>query len=437
MPDVCSVQPEIETPRIPRIRKFVSWLSSISETKWLVFIVMAGLILRLAMAFYLGDTVEIIPVAYDQIHFDNVARSLVAGNGFSFSNPPWPFIKPGAPTAFVSFLYTLFLAGTYWLFGSHALPARIIQALVASLMPWLVYRLVKRILDQDTKQKAVALVAAAITAGYAYFVFFSATLMTEAFYLPAIVWVLLLTHELAEQPTAKLWAVWGLAVSLTCLLRQVFMPITALLFLYILLKARRQVKISHVALAGIIAATLILPWTVRNYMVFDRFLLLNSQAGQTLWNSNHPDLGTEFQRSAMFPIPADLEGLNEVDLDNALLQLAIQNIAANPLRFVLLSISRLAEFFRFWPTPQSSTFNNIARTVSFTVCLPFMVAGLVLSLRQASRWLLLYLFIAAYTLIHVVSWAGIRYRLPVDAALVPFAALAVVALASWLWGRLA
>jgi len=57
-----------------------------------------------------------------------------------------------------------------------------------------------------------------------------------------------------------------------------------------------------------------------------------------------------------------------------------------------------------------------------------MLAGLLLSLRQWRRWLLLYLFIAAYTFIHVISWVQIRYRMPVDVALVPFAALAVVAL---------
>lgn len=42
--------------------------------------------------------------------------------------------------------------------------------------------------------------------------------------------------------------------------------------------------------------------------------------------------------------------------------------------------------------------------------------------------LLLILFIAAYTLVHVISWVQIRYRMPVDVALAPFAALAVVGL---------
>ena len=35
-------------------------------------------------------------------------------------------------------------------------------------------------------------------------------------------------------------------------------------------------------------------------------------------------------------------------------------------------------------------------------------------------------FAAGYTLIHCLTWTLVRYRLPVDALLVPFAALALV-----------
>lgn len=88
-------------------------------------------------------------------------------------------------------------------------------------------------------------------------------------------------------------------------------------------------------LAAATAAALILPWTARNYLVFDRFLLLNSQASQVLWNANHPDMGVTFEESAMFPIPADLQGANE------LLRRAAKNIAADPGHFARLTLSRL------------------------------------------------------------------------------------------------
>jgi hypothetical protein len=404
------------------------------DVRWLTVIVALGALARVAVAVYLGNVVEPISPAYDQIYFHDVAVNLLAGRGFVFTRTPWPFIRAGEPTAYVSFLYNLLLAGVYGLFGVQPLVARVIQALLCSLMPLQVYWLVRLVLDRSRRwgerAGAVAVVAAAITAGYAYFVYYSATLQTEGLYLMAVVWSLSATLKLADAPTLRHWAVWGLAVTLASLLRQAFMPMAALLFLYVLVKGFRRVRVGHVAAAAGIAAVLILPWTARNYVVFDRFLLLNSQAGQVFWNANHPDLGTTFEGSPMFDIPADLRDLNEVNLSNELMRRGLRNVAADPGRFVRLSMCKLVEFYRFWPAPDSSTLNNVARTGSFAVCLPLMVVGLALSLREWRRWLLLYLFIGAYTSVHAVTWPGIRYRMPVDAALVPFAALTVVAVAS-------
>jgi hypothetical protein len=228
---------------------------------------------------------------------------------------------------------------------------------------------------------------------------------------------------------------WGLAVGLAILLRQVVLPVAGLLFVYILWKAWRRVQWRHILVAAGVIAVLILPWTVRNYLVFHRFLLLNSQAGQVFWTANHPDLGTQWEYAPMFPIPADLQGADEVTLNDELMRRGLQVVVENPGRFVQLSLSRLEMFFLFYPLPESSLFSNIARTFSFGICLPFMAVGLVLSLQEWRRWLLLYLFIVAYTLIHIVSWVQIRYRMPIDMALIPFAALTVVTLTNYVMQR--
>ncbi len=189
---------------------------------------------------------------------------------------------------------------------------------------------------------------------------------------------------------------------------------------------------AHLLAALAVGAALILPWTVRNFAVFERFLLLNSQAGLALWNANHPDLGTKFEAAAMFPIPEDLRGLNEVDLTNELMRRGVQLILADPGRFLLLSLDRLRMWFIFWPMRESSLISNIARPLSFGVSLPFIIIGLVRSVREWRRWLLLYLFIALYTFIHVISWVQIRYRMPVDLALVPFTGLGLATCWDWL-----
>jgi len=225
-------------------------------------------------------------------------------------------------------------------------------------------------------------------------------------------------------------------VGIASLLRQVFMPVAVLLFFYAVLAtwrdASRRVRLSHAAIAVLVPAALIMPWTIRNYIVFDRFLLLNSQAGHTLWNANHPDLGTHFEAAAMFPIPEDLRGLNEVDLTNELMRRGVQEILADPRRFLLLSLDRLRIWLIFWPMRESSLFSNIARPLSFGISLPFIIVGLVRSAREWRRWLLLYFFIGLYTFIHVISWVQIRYRMPVDLALVPFTALGICTCWGWL-----
>jgi hypothetical protein len=55
-----------------------------------------------------------------------------------------------------------------------------------------------------------------------------------------------------------------------------------------------------------------------------------------------------------------------------------------------------------------------------------MLYGLFLSARRpapGSRLPVLYLFIAFYSVLHIFTWAMVRYRLPVDAVLVVFAAV--------------
>ncbi len=93
----------------------------------------------------------------------------------------------------------------------------------------------------------------------------------------------------------------------------------------------------------------------------------------------------------------------------------------------------------------SDLISNVARAGGFGLLLPFILYGLVrsfvpkppvqrFSLRSTSNLLLL--FILFYTVLHVLTWALVRYRLPVDAVLMVYAGLAFADLAAWLGNRL-
>ena len=90
----------------------------------------------------------------------------------------------------------------------------------------------------------------------------------------------------------------------------------------------------------------------------------------------------------------------------------------------------------FWPSSQSALVSNVSRVASFGIMLPFMLYGISVGIRkkwaeQGNRFLnllsspegLVLIFVLVYSTIHLLSWALIRYRLPVDAVLLPFAGM--------------
>jgi hypothetical protein len=180
-------------------------------------------------------------------------------------------------------------------------------------------------------------------------------------------------------------------------------------------------------------ALMIAPWTIRNYMVYQQFLPLNSNVGYALYASNNPHLGTDWRNEdIVVPIPEELAGQNEAQLNNALTRKGIEFIFADPARYVLLTLDKSLEFFRFWPSGESSLISNLTRVLSFGLFLPFMLLGLYLSIPRWRNFLPLYLFIVIHTGIHLLSWPAPRYRLPVDAVLMVFAGLTLIELAKQL-----
>ena len=230
----------------------------------------------------------------------------------------------------------------------------------------------------------------------------------------------------------------GISLAITVLLRQLFLLLVPLMFLWVWWASGRR-KIIQLVVVGIILSASILPLTAFNYSRFNQFVLLNTNAGFAFYWGNHPIHGSRFipilsNQTYKEMIPEELHSLSEADLEDELMDRAMQFIVEDPVRYIQLSLSRAISYFMFWPSANSSLISNISRILSFGVALPFIIYGLWLSLK---RWrfnltdpeTLLYLFMGFYTSIHLLSWALIRYRLPVDAVFLVFSGLALVQLA--------
>lgn len=401
----------------------------------LILILVATVLIRIPVAFLMGDQVTELPGIQDQISYDALARSLLDGRGYSFTKNWYPFTPPYTPTAHWSFLYPLYLAGVYAVTGYHPLIARLLQGAVGgALLCFLVYKIGRKVANEET-----GLVAASLAAVYGYFIYYNVALMTETFSIVLILLILYLSIELKENPTPIRWVGLGLSLGLAALLRQTVLLFVPFLFVWLFWELKKEgIRWWYFTIPIVIIVLIIAPWTLRNYRVYNQFLLLNSNAGYAFFASNNPNLETDWRNDiVVVPVPEDLVGQNEAQLDRALTHKAFESILSDPKRYLFLTLDKSLEYFRFWPSRDSSRISNLNRVLSFGLYLPFMLLGLYLSFSRWRNFMPLYLFIVIHTGIHLLSWPSPRYRLPVDAIAMVFAGIALVELAKQLkaWRR--
>jgi hypothetical protein len=394
----------------------------------------------------MGNEVVDLPGIFDQISYHNLAVRVMDGYGFTFGELWWPITPAGEPTAHWSFSYTLYLVGNYLLFGVYPLAARIVQAVIVGILhPYITWRICEKIFGRN-----IGLIAAGITAVYAYYIYYAAALMTESFYITGILISLFLSMKMVESQNVtqdiKLGVALGISIGITVTLRQVFLLFIPFLFLWILIarfKRTRSMPIASMILSFVLITLFILPVSLYNQSRFGRLVILNTNSGYAFFWGNHPIYGTNF--IPILPagtyqdlIPQEVRHLDEAALDQELLKRGIQFIVDDPQRYILLSLSRIPPYFMFWYSPESNLWSNVSRIASFGLMFPAMIYGVFLRIKKTSsetgKWLwsflispegLLFFFAVIYSLVHILTWTLIRYRLPVDAVLIPFAALAI------------
>ena len=415
------------------MKYFRSWSDIVFRHKWLIAILCLALFVRVVTAIWLGDVMEILPAGgtHDQVTYDLLAKRVASGQGFTYPEHYYPWVPPDTITSYYSGTMVLQLAIIYKLFGYHPLVARLFFAMLGTAIVFLIYLLASRFFG-----KLAGLFAAVFAALYSYLILYSATLLTETPFILLLLIAIVSAYIVVEDGNHRYLLLVGIGLAGAILFRMAvlaFVPVF-LAWIYFSSRAtgRKPISIGLLLIPCAIIMLAVLPWTLRNYGLYGRFMLLESQFGHVFWNSNHPEQGTNFRGPWVAPIPEELLELNEADLTYELLRRGRKFVVEDPVRFLLLTVSRIKYFFTFWPTADSSLVNNIARVLSFGILLPFMAAGLALSVRNWKRFLPIYLFLLIHIGVYVSSWVMVRYRVPADVLLLPFAALAVTQLISYL-----
>ncbi len=72
---------------------------TLSIQQWLMIIMVVAILLRVISSLMQGETVQPLPGVFDQISYDELARRVIDGHGFSFATDHWPATRAGEPTA--------------------------------------------------------------------------------------------------------------------------------------------------------------------------------------------------------------------------------------------------------------------------------------------------------------------------------------------------
>ena len=203
-------------------------------------------------------------------------------------------------------------------------------------------------------------------------------------------------------------------------------------------RKKEFLKNSAVFMLGISCS--ILPWTLRNYVVHGRFVMLTTNGGVTFCLGNNRTSkggyleGSWGQALGFKPdfvyLPSRIPmwiGLSEIESDRKFYKIAFQWIKNNPKRFLALIPQK---FLRMW-SPFTTSTVDIARkyrlvyALFFTIVLGCGIWGFLISLRRWREFVLIYAVFVTFTICGLIFYGSTRLRSPADAFLILFMGIAL------------
>jgi hypothetical protein len=290
--------------------------------------------------------------------------------------------------------------------------------------------------------RRAGLLAAAATAFYPDLVWYAAHYWSETLYMLLLWGAIERTLAADARGSRGTAAIAGLLWGLATLTREISLYLVPIVALWLLRPppgdARRPgpgpggwSRAGALVLATVVT---VLPWTIRNAVVFRAFIPVSTIGGLNLWQGN-----TTLTHLEIYDVLATKGG--PVEQDRYSREMARRTIAERQPRWALEKLA--GEMPEFWKAGSEVLDHLVGREacgplpaarlvgIEVLVVLPYVVpfvaflVGLA-RLRPRGGAGLLLLLLAAYNAAHVVAYATTRFRLPVMPVVLLLAAAAVV-----------
>lgn len=351
------------------------------------------------------------------------AHMLHEGEGFR--DPIFPVFTPP--------LYALLIAGGLSVFDDDQVPIKLAQVIADSFTTVVVYFVVLEVFTVMS-----ALLSGLMWAVYPFSVYATLYIGVEAFFtLLLSVFVLLVLYALKYGKWSHSVGA-GLVLGLATLTRGTTQMLPLMLpFAVLANPGRRPRWVLHCVVVLAACVLVVLPWSLRNYLVLQEVIPVASVAGGNFLFGSSEQFWTIKEREEA--LPRALERLkaqgaiedppahrSPVEADRYALVAGLENyrlrLLNDPVSFVPFGVRK---FLRLWYATESGANHGIILAINLPLYGAFVV-GVVLAVKQGRRYAFLLLGLLGYfVVLHLAMVPLFRYMLPVMPYLIAFASFAL------------
>lgn len=403
----------------------------------LVLIVVVAFGLRAAFAWNQTAKIpkEVVGTIPFQTETGHIAYSVATGKGMSS-----PFQTDSGPTAWLTPAYPLIVAGIFRVFGVYTrgsfLAAVFLNIIFSSATCVPIFFAGKRIAGVGTGSGGAwlwALFPNAILIPFEWVWDTSLAALLAA----TLLWA---TLELAESSRWRDWIGYGLLWGVALMTNPSVGAAFPFLLGWLAYRGCRdgRIRLTKPGLAAAVALICCVPWTVRNFVVFHRFIPFRSNFGYELYIGNNENYDERHWRSPAI-ITQDMETYRYLRMgETAFMQeerrKALRFIESHPRVEVQLIARRFVDFWMGVADPLRTfmgTDSWLIRGIllgNFASAVGALAGMVVLFVRRSGYALPMAVFPLVFPVLYYVTHTSLRYRHPIDPMVLLLTAIAAAAM---------
>lgn len=408
-------------------------LGAIGPVRLAIVFAVIHLSIGIVFSFFVYPALEArFEVDITQDEYDDLAWSMAQGRGFRSYHGEESVIRgPGYPAL---------LAGIYLIAGHNFQAVQAVQAVLSALIVWFTFLIGRRIAGDNA-----GLVAALAMAFNPLLIWYIPRIMVEVPFTLLCLLAFHTFHRLSERWSWSGILLAGVWIAGAAYIKSIALVFPAVLLVLLLLaKSGWQRALVSALAAGVVAAALITPWTLRNYQLTGRLIPVHVSLALPLTQGDlyvrhfagspfntKPAMAATYQTlreisvgQGFRPITYPLTSLrDELDLETAVGAHFAEVYRADPLYWLQGTAIRS---LLFWYYSSSTLFSLVLLGLNALILI-FAVPGFFMLKGKRERWIPV-VWLAVWLGLHAPLIASARFTLQMQPYLLALAAVAVLRL---------